>query len=77
MYEFIVRDGDLDGHVNILQKACSCREFQLDQLLCEYALGEKHDLYITCVLIIIPMKYGLQHTHKQSIMLAHKKNERF
>ena len=39
MYEFIVRDGDLDGRVNILKKACSCWKFQLDQLPCEYVLA--------------------------------------
>ncbi|KAH9783654.1 SWIM-type domain-containing protein [Citrus sinensis] len=39
MYEFIVKDGDLNGHVNILDKTCSCREFQLDQLPCEHALA--------------------------------------
>ena len=30
MYEFIIRDGDLDGNVNILEKTCSCWEFQVD-----------------------------------------------
>ncbi|XP_052292000.1 uncharacterized protein LOC127900805 [Citrus sinensis] len=39
MYEFIVKDGDLNDHVNILDKTCSCREFQLDQLPCEHALA--------------------------------------
>ncbi|KAH9658494.1 SWIM-type domain-containing protein [Citrus sinensis] len=39
MYEFIVKYGDLNGHVNILDKTCSCREFQLDQLPCEHALA--------------------------------------
>ena len=38
MYEFIVRDCDLYGHVKILEKTYSCREFQLDQLPCEHAL---------------------------------------
>ena len=38
MYEFIVKNGDLDGHVNILEKTYSCQEFQLDQLPCEHAL---------------------------------------
>ncbi|KAH9770671.1 SWIM-type domain-containing protein [Citrus sinensis] len=39
MNEFIVKDGDLNGHVNILDKTCNCREFQLDQLPCEHALA--------------------------------------
>lgn len=25
--EFIAKDGDLDGHVDVLQKTCSCYEF--------------------------------------------------
>lgn len=24
LYEFIVKDGDLDGHVNMLEKTCTC-----------------------------------------------------
>ena len=36
MYELIVKDGDLNGHVKILEKTCSCWEFQLDQLPCEH-----------------------------------------
>ena len=35
-HEFIVKDSDLDGHVDILQKTCSCYEFQIDQLPCEH-----------------------------------------
>ena len=38
MYEFIVKDDDLDGHVNIIEKTCSCREFQLYQLPSEYVI---------------------------------------
>ena len=81
MYEFIVKDGDLDGHVNILKKTCSCREFRLDHLPCEHALAvcryREHYLYMICVLITILVKHGLQHMQKQYIFLAYKKNERF
>ncbi|XP_024042932.1 uncharacterized protein LOC112099718 [Citrus clementina] len=39
LYEFIVKDGDLDGHVNMLEKTCTCREFQLEQLPCVHAVA--------------------------------------
>ncbi|KAH9679403.1 SWIM-type domain-containing protein [Citrus sinensis] len=39
LYEFIVKDGDLDGHVNMLAKTCTCREFQLEQLPCVHAVA--------------------------------------
>ncbi|XP_052300367.1 uncharacterized protein LOC112498962 [Citrus sinensis] len=32
--------GDLDGHVNMLEKTCTCREFQLEQLPCVLAYSE-------------------------------------
>lgn len=38
MYEFIIKDGDLDSHVSILDKIYSCSKFQLDQLSCEHVL---------------------------------------
>ncbi|KAH9751900.1 SWIM-type domain-containing protein [Citrus sinensis] len=38
-HEFIVKDGDLDGHVDVLQKICSCNEFQIDQLPCEHVVA--------------------------------------
>lgn len=39
MYEFIIKDDDLDSHVNILDKIYSCWEFQLDQLSYEHVLA--------------------------------------
>ncbi|KAH9778230.1 SWIM-type domain-containing protein [Citrus sinensis] len=38
-HEFIVKDGDLDGHVDVLQKTCSCNEFQIDQFPCEHVVA--------------------------------------
>ncbi|XP_024039334.1 uncharacterized protein LOC112097969 [Citrus clementina] len=35
----VVRNGDLDGHVNMLEKTCTCREFQLEQLPCVHAVA--------------------------------------
>ncbi|XP_024042032.1 uncharacterized protein LOC112099154 [Citrus clementina] len=31
--------GDLDGHVNMLEKTCTCREFQLEQLPCVHVVA--------------------------------------
>ncbi|TXG59947.1 hypothetical protein EZV62_014520 [Acer yangbiense] len=38
-YTFVVKDGDLDGHVDLTTKSCSCREFDVDQLPCAHALA--------------------------------------
>ncbi|KAH9726740.1 SWIM-type domain-containing protein [Citrus sinensis] len=34
-----IKDGDLDGHVDVLQKTCSCNEFQIDQFPCEHVVA--------------------------------------
>ena len=38
LHEFIVKCGKFKAHVDILAKTCSCRAFQLDYILCEYAV---------------------------------------
>lgn len=38
LHEFIVKDGKFEAHVDKLAKTCSCRAFQLDHILCEYAV---------------------------------------
>ncbi|KAK2662344.1 hypothetical protein Ddye_000918 [Dipteronia dyeriana] len=38
-YSFFVKDGDLDGTVDLTSKTCTCREFDMDGLLCEHALA--------------------------------------
>ncbi|XP_038698032.1 uncharacterized protein LOC119995596 [Tripterygium wilfordii] len=37
--EYYVRDGDQDGQVDLQNKTCSCRVFDLDQLPCVHALA--------------------------------------
>lgn len=29
-HQFVIKDGNLDGHVDVLQKTCNCYEFQID-----------------------------------------------
>lgn len=36
LYQFIIKNDDLDGHVDVFQKTCNCYEFQINQLSCEY-----------------------------------------
>ncbi|KAK2658619.1 hypothetical protein Ddye_005152 [Dipteronia dyeriana] len=38
-YTFLVKDGDLDGHMGLTTKTCTCREFDVDQLPCAHALA--------------------------------------
>ncbi|KAK3219469.1 hypothetical protein Dsin_013439 [Dipteronia sinensis] len=38
-YTFHVKDGGLDGIVDLTTKTCSCKEFDVDQLPCAHALG--------------------------------------
>ncbi|KAK3199142.1 hypothetical protein Dsin_022557 [Dipteronia sinensis] len=38
-YTFLVKDGVLDGTVNLTTKTCTYREFDVDQLLCAHALA--------------------------------------
>ncbi|KAK2642665.1 hypothetical protein Ddye_024428 [Dipteronia dyeriana] len=37
--EFLVKDGDKDGLVNLIERTCTCREFQIDMLPCKHALA--------------------------------------
>ncbi|KAK0573575.1 hypothetical protein LWI29_034673 [Acer saccharum] len=39
LYEHHVIDGYLNGFVNLIEKTCTCRKFQLDQLPCRHALA--------------------------------------
>jgi hypothetical protein len=39
LYEHHVVDGYLNGFVNLIEKTCTCRKFQLDQLPCRHALA--------------------------------------
>ncbi|KAK2649052.1 hypothetical protein Ddye_016541 [Dipteronia dyeriana] len=38
-YSFLVKDGDLDGTVDLTSKTCTCREFDMDGFPCEHALA--------------------------------------
>ncbi|KAK0580985.1 hypothetical protein LWI29_008406 [Acer saccharum] len=38
-YTFLVKDGDLDGNVDLTAKTCTCKEFDVDQLPCAHALA--------------------------------------
>ncbi|KAK2643566.1 hypothetical protein Ddye_025329 [Dipteronia dyeriana] len=38
-YSFLVKDGDLDGTVDLASKTCTCREFDMDEIPCEHALA--------------------------------------
>ncbi|KAK2655286.1 hypothetical protein Ddye_008338 [Dipteronia dyeriana] len=38
-YTFLIKDRDLDGHVDLTTKTCNCREFDVDQLPCAHALA--------------------------------------
>ncbi|TXG49460.1 hypothetical protein EZV62_025335 [Acer yangbiense] len=38
-YMFLVKDGDLDGNVDLTAKTCTCKEFDVDQLPCAHALA--------------------------------------
>ncbi|KAK2637811.1 hypothetical protein Ddye_025606 [Dipteronia dyeriana] len=38
-YSFLVKDGDLDGTVDLTSKTCTCREFDMDGHPCEHALA--------------------------------------
>ncbi|TXG61431.1 hypothetical protein EZV62_012794 [Acer yangbiense] len=38
-YTFLVKDGDLDGNVDLTAKTCTCKEFDVDQLSCAHALA--------------------------------------
>ncbi|KAK3229140.1 hypothetical protein Dsin_001021 [Dipteronia sinensis] len=38
-YTFLVKDGGLDGHVDLTAKSCTCKEFDVDQIPCAHALG--------------------------------------
>ncbi|KAK2649710.1 hypothetical protein Ddye_017199 [Dipteronia dyeriana] len=38
-YSFLVKDGDLDGTVDLTSKTCTCREFDMDRLPYEHALA--------------------------------------
>ncbi|KAK2642652.1 hypothetical protein Ddye_024415 [Dipteronia dyeriana] len=37
-YTFHVKDGGLDGNVDLTTKTCTCKEFDVDQLPCAHAL---------------------------------------
>ncbi|KAK2653690.1 hypothetical protein Ddye_013546 [Dipteronia dyeriana] len=37
--EFLVKDGDKDGLVNLIERTCTCREFQIDILPCKHVLA--------------------------------------
>ncbi|KAK2653053.1 hypothetical protein Ddye_012909 [Dipteronia dyeriana] len=39
LYEFQVKDGRYEAIVDLENKTCICREFQLDQLPCAYAFA--------------------------------------
>ena len=45
-YEITVIDGDLDGEVNLQNRSCSCRRFDLTGLPCEHALAGARDCSI-------------------------------
>ncbi|TXG50204.1 hypothetical protein EZV62_022728 [Acer yangbiense] len=38
-YSFLVKDGDLDGIVDLTSKTCTCREFDIDEIPCAHALA--------------------------------------
>ncbi|KAK2637276.1 hypothetical protein Ddye_032068 [Dipteronia dyeriana] len=38
-YTFLVKDGGLDVHVDLIAKTCTCKEFDVDQIPCAHALG--------------------------------------
>ncbi|KAK2661692.1 hypothetical protein Ddye_000266 [Dipteronia dyeriana] len=38
-YSFLVKDGDLDGTVDLTSKTCTSREFDMDEIPCEHALA--------------------------------------
>ncbi|KAK2638311.1 hypothetical protein Ddye_026106 [Dipteronia dyeriana] len=40
--EFLVKDGDKDGLVNLIERTCTCREFQINMLPCKHALDVLH-----------------------------------
>ncbi|KAK2659059.1 hypothetical protein Ddye_005592 [Dipteronia dyeriana] len=40
-YMFLVKDGGLDGHVDLTAKTCTCKEFDVDQIPCAHALGHR------------------------------------
>ncbi|TXG66797.1 hypothetical protein EZV62_008072 [Acer yangbiense] len=38
-YTFLIKDGGLDGNVDLTAKTCTCKEFDVDQLPCVHALA--------------------------------------
>ncbi|XP_038719808.1 uncharacterized protein LOC120012454 [Tripterygium wilfordii] len=57
--EYYVRDGCGNGEVNLHNRSCSCKKFDLQQLRCVHALAacaDREIAYILCAQDIIPMK---------------------
>ncbi|KAK2648690.1 hypothetical protein Ddye_016179 [Dipteronia dyeriana] len=57
LYEHHVVDGYLNGLVNLSDKTCTCRKFQLDQLPCRHALVACNLRRISCYDYCSPYYY--------------------
>ncbi|KAK2663039.1 hypothetical protein Ddye_001613 [Dipteronia dyeriana] len=44
-YTFLVKDGGLDGHVDLTAKTCTCKEFDVDQIPCAHALAYSGEIH--------------------------------
>ena len=42
--EWVVRGGDYDVVVNLQRMTCTCKEFNIEKLLCEHALREAGEI---------------------------------
>ncbi|KAK2661745.1 hypothetical protein Ddye_000319 [Dipteronia dyeriana] len=67
-YSFLVKDGDLDGTVDLTSKTCTCREFDMDGLPCEHALACIREIHPVGHLITL-VYFLLQHTVGKFIQL--------
>ncbi|KAK0601402.1 hypothetical protein LWI29_023913 [Acer saccharum] len=65
LYEHHVIDGYLNGFVNLIEKTCTCRKFQLDQLPCRHAFAACNLRRLSCY------DYCSHYYHKETLATAY------
>ena len=49
-----VKGGELEGVVDIFNKMCTCKEFDIDKLSCVHAIATMHHAHVSVYSIVSP-----------------------
>ena len=48
-----VKGGELEGVVDIFNKTCACKEFDIDKLSCVHAIGVAHHAHVSVYSLVL------------------------